>query len=78
MQPISFFQILQSFLPKQADTDRTVATKPQEKGEEELIAPPKDVWQKSNNSAIGESESQTAFLQFIQAHDARAKRTKKP
>lgn len=78
MQPISIFQILQSFLPKQTETDENIPPQPSPNEKESFSASKEDIGQESGGNGVAESGAQTAFLQFIQAHDARAKRMRKP
>ncbi|MBQ8323116.1 MAG: hypothetical protein IJX91_04040 [Clostridia bacterium] len=75
MEPFSFFQILQSLLPKQsepttpADADATETV-----SQTEPLPPPDDAPTPTQNEP---SEAQTAFLNFMDSHEQRARRTRK-
>jgi hypothetical protein len=69
VEPFSFFQILQSFLPKPTETpDATPAP---------VTENPTPTNGQTEPSQPEISNGQNAFLHFIEAHDKRAKRTRK-
>ena len=75
MEPFALFQILKSLLPTEADSSPSQKEKNSVSTEN-----PKDAeTEKSTNFEREHSPDvkQNAFLQFVAAHDARAKRTKK-
>ena len=68
MEPFSFFQILQSFLPKQTAPD---PVKSESESEAPVQEPP------TATAEAEQSDAQNAFLHFMETHDKRIKRTRK-
>ncbi len=64
MEPFSLFQLFQS-----------LCATPSSQREE---PPPQNTTEEKPSEEKDNSPSQDTFLQFLSAHDARAKRTKKP